>query len=178
MILDWNLMFTGTSPAAFTDSPTTGTQTSTNVIDLGLIGGIPASAAGGGGARDIGVGDHPAMNISVLVTTTFTGGTSLQVNLQGAPDAGSNTPGAYTTMWNSPVVAEAALLQGVQLGNVDMPRPVPGQALPRYLRLQYVTVGTHGAGAIAGNIVLDRDDQILGTGGIYSGYPAGINIAN
>jgi chromosome segregation ATPase len=28
------------------------------------------------------------------------------------------------------------------------------------------------------NIVIDRDDQIMGTGGAYSGYPAGINVAN
>ena len=27
-------------------------------------------------------------------------------------------------------------------------------------------------------IVIDRNDPVIGTGGAYSGYPAGINVAN
>jgi len=184
MILDALLTFTGTgngasgAPAsgARTDAPTTGTQTSSNIIDLGL-NGIPNSA-GGGGARDIGAGDDPSLKLSVMVTTTFASGTSLQVNLQGAPDNGSGAPGSYTTMWTGPVVAEASLVAGVQYANIDVPRPQPGQVLPRFLQLQYVTVGTHTAGQIEGQIVIDRDDQITGPTNLYSGYPAGLNVAN
>ena len=184
MILDALLTFTGTgngasgAPAsgARTDAPTTGTQTSSNIIDLGLAG-IPTSA-NGGGARDIGTGDDPMLKLSIIVTTAFASGTSLQVNLQGAPDNGSGAPGAYTTMWTGPVVAEAGLTAGIQYSNIDVPRPQPGQPLPRFLQLQYISVGTHTVGQIEGQIVIDRDDQVVGTTGLYSGYPAGINVAN
>lgn len=186
MILDGLLTFTGTSNGATggitsgaqTDSPTTGTQAASNILDLGVTNGLPASAAGGGGARDIGIGDDPALKLSCMVTTALTGGTSLQLQLQGAPDAGSNTPGSYTTMWTSPVFAEAALIQGAQLANVDMPRDIWEQVLPRYLKLNFISVGNHGAGAVEAQIVLDLDQQIMGPAGNYSGYQAGITVAN
>ena len=186
MILDGLLTFTGTfygatggvQSAAYTDAPTTGTQTSSNVLDLGLIGGIPASAVTGGGARDIGIGDDPAMKLLVLVVVAFTGGTSLQVNVQGAPDAGSNTPGSYTTMLSGPVVVEANLIAGARLLDDDVPRPVPAQPLPRYLALQYISVGTHGAGQLRAHIVLDRHDLPEQSNAVLGGYPPGITIAN
>jgi len=184
MILDGLLTFTGTSNGATggitagaqTDLPTTGTQAASNIIDLGLDG-IP-SYANGGGARDIGVGDDPSLKLSAIVVTAITGGTSLQLQLQGAPDNGSGAPGSYTTMWTSAAIAEASLVAGAQLANIDVPRVVFGQALPRFLKLNFISVGTHSAGAIECQIVLDRDDQIMGTGGAYSGYPAGLTVAN
>lgn len=181
MILDGLLMFTNFlgGGVGIGDSPTTGTQTSTNSIDLG-ISGIPTSTAGGGGggARDIGIGDDPAMKLLVLVTTTFLSGTSLQVNVQGAPDNGSGAEGTYTTMLSGPVVTEANLIAGARLLDDDMPRPVPGQALPRFIRLQYVTVGTHTAGVLKAFLVLDRHDLPEQANAVLGGYPAGINIAN
>lgn len=187
MILDNLLTFTGTSNGATggitsgaqTDSPTTGTQVASNIIDLGVASGIPSSA-NGGGARDIGAGDDPSLKLSAIVTTTIAGGTSLGLILQGAADNGSGAPsGTWTTMWQSPaVVVEANLLAGLQLANIDIPRPAPGQVLPRFLRLEFVSVGTHNAGAVEAQIVIDRDDQITGPTNLYSGYSAGINIAN
>lgn len=179
MILDKLLTFSGGLGGAGDnlDSPTTGTQAAPNVIDLGVTSGVPSSA-NGGGARDIGTGDNPSLELSALVTTAFAGGTSLQLQLQGAPDNGSGAPGSYTTMWTGPAVVEASLLAGVQLANITVPRPAPGQALPRFLRLNYITVGTHSAGAVEAQIVLDRDDQVVGITGLYSGYPAGITVAN
>ena len=183
MILDAFLLFTGGAGGignadGSTDSPTTGTQASSNVIDLGLVG-IPASiSGGGGGARDMGIGDDPALKLMVNVSVLFAGGTSLGVILQGAPDSGTGTPGTYTTMYSGPVVTEANLIQGARVANIDVPRPVPGQAMPRFLRLEYITVGTHTAGSVEAGIVLDRDDQIVGATGLISGYPAGLNVAN
>ena len=184
MILDGLLCFTGNSKGATgtvatgaqTDLPTTGTQVSSNAIDLGLLG-IPLSASGGG-ARDIGIGDDPAMKLLVLVTTAITGGTSLQVNLQGAIDNGSGALGTTTTMLSSPVVAEASLIAGARLMDVDVPRPVPGQALPRFLQLQYISVGTHSAGALQAYIVLDRHDLPEQSNAVLGGYPAGVTVAN
>src|SRR5882724_2042244 len=188
MILDNLLTFTGSSntvgapPALasglYTDSPTTGTQVASNIVDLGVLNGLPPTAVGGGGARDIGTGDRPSLKLSAIVTVAFAAGTSLALTLQGAPDAGANTPGTYVTMWQSPAaVPEASLTLGQQLANIDVPRPAPGQPMPRYLRMQYVSVGTHTAGSIEMQIVIDRDDQVVGITGAYSGYPAGIVVA-
>lgn len=184
MILDGLLTFTGTNFGAtggvqsgqFTDAPTTGTQTSSNIIDLGLAG-IPTSASGGG-ARDIGIGDDPAMKFLVQVVVAFASGTSLGVNVQGAPDNGSGAAGAFTTMLTGPVVVEANLVVGARLLDDDMPRPVPAQPLPRFLQLQYVNVGTHTAGQIRAHLVLDRHDLPEQANAVLGGYPAGVVIAN
>ena len=185
MIRDAFLVFTGTSTGATggisngpqTDSPTTGTQVASNIVDLGVTSGIPSSA-NGGGARDIGIGDDPSLKLFAEVITAFTVGTSLQVQILGAPDNGSGAPGTYTLLWAGPIVAEANLVVGAVIANVDMPRQIPGQGPPRFIRGEYITVGTHSTGTVEFGLVLDEFEQILGTGGALSGYPAGINIAN
>ena len=179
MILDGLLCFTSLSGggSGAGDSPTTGTQVSTNQIDLGVTSGVPTSA-NGGGARDIGIGDDPAMKILVQVTTAFLGGTSLGINIQGAPDNGSGAPGAYTVMASGPVVLLASLAVGTRLFDDDMPRPAPGQALPRFLQLGYINVGTFSAGVIKGFLVLDRMDQVEQSNAVMGGYPVGITVAN
>ena len=83
MILDNLLMFTGTSNGASagitsganTDKPTTGTQTASNILDLGVTSGVPSSGSGGG-ARDIGIGDAPMMKLLAQVIVAFTVGTT------------------------------------------------------------------------------------------------------
>ena len=185
MILDSLLLFTGTSQGASggitstsnTDAPTTGTQVASNVLDLGVASGVPSSA-NGAGARDIGVGGNPVLWLWATVTVAFAGGTSLQLLLAGAPDNGSGAEGSYTTMWTSFAYVEANLDVGAQLANVSVPRVVPGQVLPRFLRLSFVTVGTHTGGAVGAGVVLDRFDQIQGVDSALSGYPAGLNVAN
>lgn len=184
MILDGKLLFTGTSngatggitSTALADAPTTGTQTASNVIDLGIDDGIPNETGGGGGARDIGTGFQ--LKLLIQVVTAFAGGTSLQAQLSGAPDNGSGGIGSYTTMWTGEAVLTAALVAGAYLANVSVPRVVPGQVLPRFLRLQFITSGTMSAGAVIGTIVLDRFGQVTGTSGNISGYQAGITVAN
>lgn len=185
MILDAALQFTGfpaTGGIVVTgtnyDLPTTGTQFSSNILDLHMAG-IPV-LSNLQGARDMGIGDKPALKMLVVVTTAITGGTSLQVILQGAPDNGSGVPGSYTNWWASPVYAEATLVQGARLYDMDVPRPPAGVGIPRFLRLGYVSVGTHSAGALYAGIVLDRIDQPYSSTGnaVGGGYPAGINIAN
>lgn len=187
MILDGLLYFSGNSKGgsvtnvtatAQTDLPTvaSGTVTSTNMLDLG-ISGLPTSA-NGGGARDIGIGDDPAMKILVLVTTALTGGTSLAVALQGAPDNGSGAAGSFTTMLSTAAITTANLIAGARLMDDDMPRPVPGQAIPRFLQLTYTTVGTYSAGALQCALVLDRHDLPEQSNAVLGGYPAGITVAN
>lgn len=157
MIIDGALQFTGVAGTISTDSPTTGAQTSTNIIDLV-------------NARDLGIGDDPAMKVLVQVMTTFTGGTNLQVSLDGAPDSGTGTPGTWTTYATGPLVLEASLLAGRRLLDIDLPRKADSAALPRFYRLSYASAGTHGAGAIYGALVLDRQDYVT--------YPAGLTVPN
>lgn len=157
MIIDGALQFTGVAGTVSSDTPTTGTQNSTNIIDLV-------------NARDMGIGDDPAMKILAEVTEAFTVGTSIQLELQGAPDNGSGAPGTYTTYAAGPVIAEANAIVGATLMDLDLPRKAAGAALPRFLRIRYVTVGTHTTGKVYAALVLDRQDQVA--------YPAGITIAN
>jgi hypothetical protein len=161
MIIDGLLQFTGTAGVAgSTDSPTTGAQNSNNVVDLQ-------------NARDLGVGDDSAIKVLAQVMTAFTGGTSLQITVAGSTDNATFTP-----MASGPVIVEANLVPGTRLCDIDLPRiagaltdrPGASQALPRYLRLNYTSVGVHGAGALFAALVLDRHDQIA--------YPPGIVIAN
>lgn len=189
MILDALLNFTGTTggnvggitSGLYTDAPTTGAIFGSNIIDLGVNSGVPSSANGGGG-RDIGIGDSPTLELLIAVTAAFAGGTSIAFAIEGAPDNGAGAPGTYTRMWLSSVYPLAALAAaGVQLANEAVPRTIPGQPLPRFLRLAYVIVGTFtGGGSVQAGIVLDRDDQVYGgtLGQAYGGYPAGITVAN
>src|SRR6266567_4581322 len=177
MILDGLLQFTGAPSGGVTagdgrsDVPTTGSQVSSNVIDLGLTG-LPLSA-GGGGARDIGIGDDPAMKFVVQVVVGFAGGTSLAVNVQGAPDNGSGAPGTFVVMVTGPTVLLAGLIAGARILDIDMPRPAPGQPLPRFLQLGYVSVGTFTGGLqrVQGYLVLDRVDQPEQANAVMGGYP-------
>ena len=186
MILDNYLMFTGTSNGASggialgpqTDRPTTGAQGSSNIIDLHMLG-IPLLAAGQG-ARDIGIGDDPAMKLLVVVTAAMTGGTSVTVALQGAPDNGSGAPGTFVTWWTSPAVLTASLTAGARLYDMDMPRPPAGVVEPRFLQILFTSAGTFTGGSIEACIVLDRHDQFYNStaNNILGGYPPGIVIAN
>lgn len=178
MILDAFQQFDNASSLAIA----VGTQASANVLDYGIDSGIPSSA-NGGGARDMGIGDDPALKLFVDVVTTFTsaGAGTLSVAIQGAPDNGAGAPGAFTTWWVSPAYALATLNAGSQLLQMDFPRPPDGVAVPRYVRLLYTVAGaTFTAGAISAFVVLDRMDQMYqGTdNSILGGYPAGITINN
>lgn len=182
MILDALLQFDNAASVAIA----AGTQASTNVIDFGLgTSANPAipSNANGGGARDMGIGDDPALKLLVQVSTTFTSGGAgtLSVAIQGAPDNGSGAPGSYTTWWTSPTYALATLVAGARLLNMDFPRPPAGVAVPRFVRLLYTVAGaTMTAGAVSAYLVLDRDDQMYNStnNAVLGGYPPGIAISN
>lgn len=159
-----------------------GTYASTNTLDYGITSGIPSSA-NGGGARDMGVGDDPALKLLVQVATTFTSGGAgtLAIALQGAVDDGTGAPSTFSTWWTSPTYALAALNAGSRLLDMDFPRPPDGIAVPRFMRLLY-TIGTATmtAGQVVAGVVLDRPDQMYqGTdNSVIGGYPAGITVSN
>jgi hypothetical protein len=173
MILDRNLLFSQAQTLAIA----VGSAASTDVVDLGGVA-IPGSAAGGG-ARDIAPGRQLALLAQIITAATSGGAGTLTLALQGAPDNGSGVPGSYTTMWTSPTFALATMIAGAQLANIMVPRPVPGQALPRFLRMNY-TVATADltGGTITAGIVLDRFDQPMQANAVVGAYPAGLNVAN
>ncbi len=179
MILDAFLQF----DSAVALAQVQGDYASTNVIDLHMTTGIPV-LANLSGARDIGIGDDPALKLLVQVVTAFTsaGAATLVVKLQGATDNGSGSPNAYSTWWISPAYALATIaVAGARLMDMDFPRPPAGIAVPRFLRLLYTIGGaTTTAGTVAAYIVLDRMDQMYQSTGnaVMGGYPAGITIAN
>ena len=174
MILDAQLAFD--TSTLITANGTT--QTSGNIIDLHASGAIPV-LANLQGARDMGIGDDPGLELLVQVLTAASTGTSMSVALQGAPDNGSGAPGTYATWWTSPAYTTAQLVAGARLMDMVMPRPPAGVAIPRFLRLLYTTVSTCNP-TIGAYIVLDRMDQPYSStnNAIMGGYPAGITIAN
>lgn len=183
MILDALLQFSGNQSLIHA----TGDLDSTNTIDFGLgSSSDPAipSGANGGGARDMGVGDNPALKLLVQIGTEVDSaaeGATLQVILKGAPDDGTGAPGAFTAWWSSPAYAEATLVAGTRLLDMDFPRPPAGVAMPRFVKLTY-TIGGEAitAGTVNAYIVIDRDDQPYnGTNNaVQGGYRAGLTVNN
>jgi hypothetical protein len=170
MILDNLYVF---DPAGTTAAIAVGTKASTNEISLRAAGQIPV-LANLQGARDMGVGDNPALKICVQVVTAMTSGGAgtLSVAFQGAPDNGSGAPGSYTTYYVSPVYALATIaVVGARLMDMDVPRPPAGVGMPAYYRLLY-TVATADltGGSYFAALVLDRQDNIQ--------YPAGLTVSN
>lgn len=149
MILDNLLCFDASGTTITT------TATSTNVIDLG-------------GARDLGIGDAPALKVAIFVGTTFTStaAATLQVQVQGSTD-NSN----FTVMAESRTYAIADLVAGSKLLPIDLPATGGAQAIPRYLRLNYVGgTATMTTGKLSAYLVLDRQDYVT--------YPPGLAISN
>jgi hypothetical protein len=152
---------TGQGTAGMGDDPMLAAiTTSNNVIDLA-------------NARDIGIGDDPAMKILCQVSVAGVGGTSMTVSAQASVDNST-----WVTLATGPTIVTANLLVGTRLLDLDWPRiagafadhPGAMMGLPRYLRLGYTAAGVFTAGRMFAFLVLDREDQIA--------YPPGIIIAN
>ena len=150
---------------------------STNTIDLlgQGVGTAPgnifgATAAGGGsgvtvfGAPDaMGVGGpRPEINV-VTGTSAFSGGTNLNVALQGAADQGSSgsyQPSTWYTFAESGTILTANLTASTVIFRVPWLPPFPANLRPRYLRLLFTPSGTFTVGVIASAVVVPvRDDQ-------------------
>jgi len=178
MILDRFLTFSLAQSVAIA----AGTLAS-DVIDFGINSGIPSSA-NGGGARDMGIGDTPALKFVVQPSVSFASAASagtLTVSIQGAVDDGTGNPSTFSTWWVSPIYTTAQLNAGSRLLDMDFPRPPDGVAVPRFVRLLYtVASATMTAGTMQAHLVLDRDDQMYNStdNSVQGGYPAGINVAN
>ena len=143
MILDTLLMF---DPPA---TVVTATAVSTNIIDLL-------------NARDMGIGDAPALKLVILVGTTMeaAGSATLQIQAQGSTDSST-----WLTLAESRAYALASLTANRKLFPIDWPVIEAGATGPsvlhRYLRLNYiVATGPMTAGTIQAYLSTNRDDQV------------------
>jgi hypothetical protein len=144
------------------------TAPSTGTIDLTGAGvgvaapdriGVQSSVFG----EDIGIGNGASPPvITCIVGTTFTaaGAGTMQVQFQEAIDDGTNNPGTWTTATETPALSLAQLVAGTKIAEFTVPVRAPGQAFPRFIRLNYiVATGPMTAGTIAiATINTGRDD--------------------
>lgn len=145
MLLDGYLVFSSAQAL-------TATAASTNIFDLQ-------------NARDMGIGDQPALKFFVSTGTAFlsTGSSTLVVTFEGSTDA--STWDIYASF---PSIAKAALVASKRIINGVVPRVAFGFTLPRYLRLNYtVGVADFTAGTLNAAIVLDNQEQINYSAGLY-----------
>lgn len=131
-----------------------------------MIGGYPATNTAIG--ADIGQGDGMAIPyLYVVVTVTFTTLTSLVLLLEAAPDGGSYSPGAYTTIFQSEAIPVASLTAGAYFQVQVPPRALsgqPGEALPRFYRLAYTVNGSEaGAGSMLAGFTINPFNGLVNT---------------
>lgn len=146
MLLDKNLLVSSAQAL-------TATAVSTDVVDLA-------------NARDMAPGERIRGFVAVVTDLLSAGATTLQVQVQGSTDNSS-----YNTYWESEAIAKASITAAGSRIDFELPRPTPGRALPRYLRLNYVVaVSNFTAGTITSAFVLSRDDLVA--------YPPGVTVTN
>ena len=147
MIMDGLLLFSSAQIV-------TASADSTNILDLTTF-------------RDLGITERPLkLFVKSPTSAQAAGAATVTVSLQGSTDNST-----YTTMWTSTAIPKASITTGSDVVSTTLPRPVPGQAIPRYLKLNYaVATGPLTAGTFTGALVLDHQANIQ--------YPSGINVAN
>lgn len=120
---------------------------------------------------DFGIGFH-RLYLSIFIGTAFTGGTSLNIAIQGAPDnLGGTIAGlVWQTYAESGPQLTVNLKANTKFPMPDWPHRAIGAALPRFIRLLYQPVGTFAAGTINfAGFTLARPDS--------PSYPSGFVVA-
>lgn len=141
----------------------TATAVSTNVIDLGPLGGDTANTI-----RDIGAGE--TLYLHILVTTVLdSAGEAATLTATLESDSTANLATSATTHWTSGSVAEATLAAGYWVAKGVA---IPAGAYERYLGVRF-TVGTENftSGKVSAWLSTNRyDDRTY-----ESGYSTGVN---
>ena len=194
---DANLIFTGGSTGS-AQAITSSAVGSTGILDLatgsvstgstysaspvytgqhGLIGSTGNSLFG----EDLGIGAMRLMLLCTIGTAFTTGGTSLNIALQGAVDASSGSYPAnfssltWSTYAETGAIAAATLIAAganAQIPLFDWPHRLLAASMPRFIRMLYTPVGTLASGTISFcGIVLQRQDNPVGL------YPSGFSVA-
>jgi hypothetical protein len=128
-------------------------------------------------AEDLGIGKGPGTpRVVVNVGTVFATLTSLQVQFQGAIDAGGTATSGltFTTYIMTDTIAAALLTANTRIASFDWPMRKTGASLPRFIRLNYVVAGSSATtGTVTSDITLgDSDAQST-----LAYYPSGYTVA-
>jgi phage tail protein X len=199
MQTDTNLIFTGgnTGPA----QAITGTAVrSTGILDLatGLMNtGVTyaASPLSGGNylintsllfSEDLGPGAL-RLRLAAIIGTAFSGGVSLNIQIQGAVDASAGAYPANLSGLTWMTYAETGAIPVADLGIAAAASVIPSSsiitlpdwpertiftAMPRFISLNYVPAGTFGAGALSfAGMMLQKPNFGIGQ------YVGGFSIA-
>ncbi|PZR17526.1 MAG: hypothetical protein DI536_04225 [Archangium gephyra] len=146
------MMFDKKTTVSDNQAFTTGTQRSTDVIDMWGGATKPGTDSNGNTIlRDLGRSSE--VDMFAQVTEAFTGGTNATVNLISAAD-GDAAMASPTIIATTGVIAEASLTLGKRL-RIPLPDSIPG----RYLGIQVVTTGTHSTGKIFAGLIASRGKQ-------------------
>ena len=168
-MLDAQLQFsngqaiTVSAPSTFQYDQLTGQQLSGTFtpVPTGAIWPVTETYFG----EDLGLGKGPGTpRIVVEVGTAFATLTSLQIQFQGAPmnatAAGNGLVASlvFATYIQTDAIGVSLLTANTRIASFDWPMRKTGQALPRFVQLNYVVVGSASAGTINADITLGDDD--------------------
>lgn len=183
MLMDKNLQMSNAQAI-------TATALSTNAIDLlaGVAVGsggaftTPASIIGNATTFGMDFGEGMQAGIPRVVGTaiaafTAAGAATLQVQFQGVADPGNGTlAGAgWVTYGQTDTIAKTLLTASTRIFSFDWPMRKIGQALPRFVVLNYVVAtGPFTAGTMTADIAMGGSDDAVGT---LQQYPANFTVA-
>lgn len=158
MILDQNMLLGSLTHSTF---GTAGTYDFPDVIDTQSKTRYIATASGttytidqGTQVRDLGEGTD--LYVIFTVTTAFTGGTGAA--FQAVVDSADDLDTDPKVVGETGVVADAQLVVGAQIVVRINPQQQLGSTAVRYLGANIVTTGTHTAGAVRADVVMDIQD--------------------
>lgn len=157
MILDNNLSLG--SSGAITSAATYDLP---DVVDLRSNTNYVATASGSlytiaQGTQTVDVGAGSDLLMIFTVTTAFAGGTN--ATFQAVTDSTDNLDTTPLVCGEVGPIATADLTVGTQIVVRITPQQKLGGSLQRYLGGNIVTTGTHSAGVVRGDIVLDIQDR-------------------
>ena len=122
--------------------------------------------------EDLGIG-YGRLPLAVWTGAAFAGGTSLNIQIQGAVDNGGGTVAGLTfnTYAESGAQPLANLGANLEFPMPDWPQAAIKLANPRFIRLAFVPVGTFTAGTIAfAGFALQRPSLNIGS------YPSAFSV--
>lgn len=199
MQTDINLLFTG-GITGNAQAITNAAVRSTGILDLGtglMNTGTTYGAPGVSGGNflinssllfgeDLGPGSR-RLRLAAMIGAAFTGGTSLNIAIQGAVDASGGAYPANLSGLTWVTYAETGAIPVADLGNApsassdpsksiitlpDFPDRLLTTAMPRFISLLYTPVGTFATGTIAtAGVFMGKLDNNFGK------YPGGFTVA-
>ena len=172
MILDQNLRLGNTGAITSASTYITGTSGTPDVVDLQSGTAYSATASGtlytvaqGTQNRDIGEGRD--LTVMFTVTTALAGGTN--GTFQVVASSSSTLASGNIVVGEVGPITTANLAVGRQVAVKISPQQIAAAGL-RYLGAQVVTTGTHSAGVISADIVMDIQDG-------RTAYASGFTVA-